>query len=125
MLSCGDCFLAGEDEEEKLHLRVIATPPAADGCVVVVSVTTLRRNSESLVLIDVGDHPFIRHKSTVSFRYAEINWISAIEAAISTGSAKHRGKVDGLLLKRIQNGLIESDFTPNGVRHFAKEILGA
>jgi hypothetical protein len=120
----GDCFLAGNEEEEKLHLRIIATPPEPDGCVIVVSVTTRRRTSETLVKLQPGDHPFIRQESTVAYRYAEITWLQNINAAIASGAAKAREPISAELLRRIQDGLLESDFTPNGVRHFAKEVLG-
>jgi len=123
MLACGDCFLAGAEEDEKLHLRIVATPPAADGCVVVVSVTTRHRRSETLVILQPGDHPFIRHESTVAYRYAEISWVDNIEAAIASGNAKRREPIAGDLLRRIQAGLLDSEFTPNGVIHFAREVL--
>ena len=124
MLGCGDCFLAGEDEDEKLHLRIVVTPPTPDGCVVTASVTTRRRHSETLLILQPGDHPFIRHESTVSYRYSELAWVHEIEAAIASGNARRREPISAHLLKRVQDGLLDSDFTPNGVRQFAKEILG-
>lgn len=124
MLACGDCFLAGDDEDEKLHLRIVVTPPAPDGCVVTASVTTRRRHSETLLILQPGDHPFIKHESAVTFRYSELSWIQEIEAAIAAGNARRREPISPELLKRVQEGLLESDFTPNGVRQFAKEMLG-
>lgn len=124
MLQCGDCFLAGDDEDEKLHLRVVITPPAPDGYVVTASVTTRRLHSESLVILQPGDHPFINRESTIAYRYSELSYLRDIQAAIVAGNAKQRESMSPEVLKRIQDGLIESDFTPNGVRHFAREILG-
>lgn len=123
MLVCGDCFLAGAEEDEKLHLRVVATPPAADGCFVSVSVTTRRKNSENLVILQPGDHPFLRHESVVAYRFSEIAWVETVEAAIESGEARKREPLAANVLRRLQEGLIESEFTPNGVRNFAKEIL--
>ncbi len=124
MLACGDCFLAGEDEDEKLHLRIVVTPPTPDGCVVTASVTTRRRHSETLLILRPGDHPFIKHDSTVAYRYSEVAWIQEIEAAIVAGNARRRESISPELLKRVQDGLLESDFTPNGIKQFAGEILG-
>lgn len=124
MLACGDCFLAGDDEDERLHLRIVVTPPAPDGCVVTASVTTRRRHSETLLILQPGDHFFIKHESTVAYRYSELSWIHEIEAAIVSGNARQRESISPELLKRVQDGLLESDFTPNGVKQFAKEILG-
>jgi hypothetical protein len=123
MLSCGDCFLAGHEDDDKLHLRIVATPPTADGCFIAVSVTSLRRNSETLVTLRAGDHPFIQHDSVIAYRYSEICWVASIEAAIASGTARLREPLDPQHLAKIQAGLRDSDFTPNGVRHFAREVL--
>jgi hypothetical protein len=123
MLASGSCFLAGEDDDEKLHLRVVVTDPTPSGEVVVVSITTRRARSEPLVILNPGDHPFIQHESVVAYRYSEITSLAVIEQAIQSKKAKERETVAAELLRRIQRGLLDSDFTPNGVRYFAKEVL--
>jgi hypothetical protein len=122
-MNAGDTFLAGEDEDEKLHLRIVATPPNASGEVAVVSLTTRRRHSESLVTLHPGDHPFVQHESVIAFGYSEINTVKRIEQAIASGKARKRAPVSAELLRRIQDGLLDSDFTPNGVRQFVREAL--
>jgi hypothetical protein len=62
MLSCGDTFLTGDEEDEDLHLWIIISPPK-EGEVVTVSVTTRRSKSEALVVLAPGDHPFVKHQS--------------------------------------------------------------
>lgn len=124
-MKAGDTFLAGKDEDEKLHLRIVVTEPNAEGEVAVVSVTTRRNRSEGLVVLQVGDHPFIRHESVIAFAYAEITSVAGIERAIAAGTARTREPASVALLKRVQAGLLDSDFTPNGVRQFGREILGA
>lgn len=124
-MKAGDTFLAGRDEDEKLHLRIVVTAPNADGEVAVVSVTTRRNRSETLVVLQAGDHPFIQHESVIAFAYAEISSVARIEQTIASGAARSREPVAAALLKRIQAGLLDSDFTPNGVRQFARDVLGA
>jgi mRNA-degrading endonuclease toxin of MazEF toxin-antitoxin module len=121
MLNLGDTFLTGDAEDDTLHLWIILTPPS-EGEVVTVSVTTRRRKSETLVQLHPGDHPFLVHESVIAYAYARIRTVEEIEAAIATGSAKLREPLSPELLKRICNGLIDSDFTPNGIRHFYKSI---
>lgn len=116
---CGECFLAGE-LDEILHLRIIVTEPLA-GEVVVVSVTSRRRNSENLVVLGPGDHPFIQRESVVAFRYSEIRTVESIEAALANGQAHRREPIQLDLLRRIRAGLTDSDFTPNGVRQYFAE----
>lgn len=123
-MKAGDTFLAGEDEDEKLHLRIIVTSPNASGEVAVVSLTTRRRHSESLVTLFPGDHPFVQHESVIAFAYSEVNTVTKIENAIASGKARMRDPVSADLLRRMQAGLLDSDFTPNGVRQFVREALG-
>ena len=117
MLSCGDTFYAGETEDDEPHLNVIITSPEA-GEVITVPVTTKRQHSETLVQLAAGDHPFIKWQSVVSYFYAKIRTVDEIEAAIGCGKATKREPVTPELLKRIRMGLRDSDFTPNGVRHY-------
>lgn len=117
MLNCGDTFYAADTEDDEPHLCIVITPPEA-GDVVVVSVTTRRRKSETLVCLEVGDHPFINHPSVIAYAYSRIRSVDEIELAIKSGNAKMREPVSSKLLRRIRAGLRDSDFTPNGVRHF-------
>jgi len=117
MLSCGDTFYAGDSEDDEPHLSVVITPPD-QGEVITVTITTKRQRSESLVKLNVGDHPFIKWQSVVNYAYARIRTVEEIETAIQSGNAKQREPVTEELLKRIRLGLRDSDFTPNGVRHF-------
>ncbi len=81
MLNRGDTFLTGDEEDSDLHLWIVLTPPT-EGEVVTVSVTTRRQKSELLVQLRAGDHPFIRHESVVSYRYARIRTVDEIETAL-------------------------------------------
>jgi len=121
MLNCGDTFYAGDTEDDEPHLSIIITPPS-EGEVVTVTVTTRRRKSETLVPLHVGDHPFITHESVISFYYSRIRSVDDIESAIRNGTATVREPVTQDLLKRIRRGLLDSDFTPNGVRHFYRSL---
>jgi hypothetical protein len=121
MLNCGDTFLTA-DEDEDWHLWVVITPPS-EGEVVTVSVTTRRNRSETLVVLQPGDHPFIRHQSVVAYSFSRVRMVEDIEAAIASGAAKQREAVSHELLIRIRGGLVDSEFTPNGVRHFYQSVM--
>ena len=121
MLNCGDTFYAADTEDDEPHLCIVITPPEV-GDVVVVSVTTRRRKSEILVCLEVGDHPFIKHPSVIAYAYSRIRSVDEIELAIKSGNAKMREPVTSELLRRIRAGLRDSDFTPNGVRHFYRSL---
>jgi hypothetical protein len=57
MLNCGDTFLTSDGEDEDFHLWIVITPPS-EGEVVTVSLTTRRKNSETIVVLQKGDHPY-------------------------------------------------------------------
>lgn len=123
MLSCGDTFLTGDGDDDNFHLWIIITPPN-EGEVVTVCVVTAHKRSERLVVLNKGDHPFIDHESVIAYRYSKIRVVADIEAAFVTGAAKKREPVTGDILKKAQGCLVESDFTPNGVRHYFKSVQG-
>lgn len=117
MLNCGDTFLTGDGDEENFHLWIIITPPS-EGEVVTVCVVTAHKRSERLVVLNDGDHPFIKHESVIAYRFSKIREIGDIEAAIAAKAARKREPISGDILRRVQGGLIESDFTPNDVRFY-------
>ena len=124
MLDFGDTFLAGNDDSDAdFHLRIVITPPN-EGEVVVVCVVTAHKRSEELVVLSKGDHPFIEHKSVIAYRWSEVRSVADIETAINNGVAKKREPLRADLLKKAQDCLLESLFTPNGVRHYFKTVMG-
>lgn len=123
MLNCGDTFLTGDDEDDDYHLWIIVTQPS-EGEVITVSVTTQRKKSENLVVLQAGDHPFITHPSVIAYGYSKIRAVDDIENAIRNGSAKQREPVSEAILQKVRNGLADSDFTPNYVRHYFNSLPG-
>lgn len=123
MLNCGDTFLTGDEDNDIYHLWIVITAPS-EGEVVTVSVTTAIKRSERLVVLNPGDHLFVKHESVIAYSYSKIRLVSDIELLISTGNAKRREPVSDALLRRVRAGLLDSDFTPNGVRSFYKSVMG-
>ena len=122
MLSCGDRFLTGDGEEDNFHLWVVITP-TEEGEVVTVCVVTAHRRSERLVVLQTEDHPFIQHESVIAYGFLKIRTVSDIQELLNRGFAKRRDPVSAALLKRIRAGLLDSDFTPNGVRAYYCEVM--
>ena len=122
MLSCGDTFLTGDGDEDNFHLWIIITP-TTEGEVVTVCLATAIKRSERLVVLNKGDHPFIDHESVISYRYSTIRTVEDVEELLSSGLAKKREPVSPELLNRIQAGILDSDFTPNGVRAYYRDVM--
>ena len=97
--------------------------PANEGEVVTVCVATALKRSERLVVLNRGDHPFIKHESVIAYGFSKIRTVTDIEELLRNGFAKRRDPVSFELVKRIQSGLVESDFTPNYVRAYFIEVM--
>ncbi len=123
MLNCGDTFITGDDESEDWHLHIVITAPSESGEVVTVCVTTQRKRSETLVVLPADCHPFIKHSSVISYGYSRIRVLADIETALQNGTAKLRDPMSEEILRRAKAGLIDSEFTPNGVRRYYQELV--
>jgi hypothetical protein len=123
MLNCGDTFLAADTEEEQLHLWIVVTPPSA-GEVVTVCLVTAHKRSERLVVLNEGDHPFVQHESVIAYGYSKIRAVADIEELLRKKLAKQREPASPQLLAKIQAGLLDSEFTPNGVLAYYKGVMG-
>lgn len=107
------------------HLWVVITDPDPDSHLCgIVSVTTLRNNKDQTVILRVGDHPFIRHESTISYGDAMVVDARRIESEIAAGLAVRRDPCPAATLKLIQQGVTASPFTRPKFRDFCCKLWG-
>ena len=123
MIACGDTFLLEDEDGYEQHLCIVVTPPAEDK-VAVVSITTRHSRSETLVVLQKEDHPFLTHESVIAYRYSRIVKVEYIENAVKNRDAVPKEPASENLLKRAQAGLLESEFTEYGVITFYKDVMG-
>jgi hypothetical protein len=124
MIACGNTFLIEDEDGYDCHLCIVITPPAY-GEVVIVSITTERARSERLVRLQKGDHPFLDHPSVIAYAYSRVTTVEEIEIAVKSGTAIPRPDASAKLVQRAQDGLLESDRTPNWVKLRYREIMGS
>jgi hypothetical protein len=122
MIHCGDTFFLEDEDGYDSHLWIVVTPPK-DGEVAIVCVTSERIHSETTVRLKVGDHPFLRHASVISYRHSRVTTVEEIEKNVKNGIAKSLAPASDALVKRAQSGLVDSDFTPNGVRYYYRNTM--
>lgn len=121
MLAVGTTFLLGASED--LHLHVIVAGPTVQREVVLASITTLRPTTfDRLLILRQGDHPFIRHDSAVACSYSQVVRLPDLQLKLDQRSIKLREPMQPDIVRRIRDALIESDFTPNGVRAVLREL---
>ena len=119
MLGLAAAILLPKPGQNVAHLWVVITEPdPATGEVIIVNLTTQRPHSDTTVILQAGDHPFIKHPTAVNFIDARIVILSLLEQAIATGTGAVHQIVEASVLKRIQDGLLRSSFTPNKIKAF-------
>jgi hypothetical protein len=124
-VDCGDTFLMpAPGGVATPHLWIVITQPDTSNRCAIVSVTTLRSSKDQTVILRVGDHPFIRHDSTLFYGDAMIVDARRLDAEIGAGLALRREKCSAATLKLIQDGLAGSPFTRPKILRFCREQWG-
>ena len=118
-VACGRTFIFRGANGPIAHLWAVLTEPCGDPPeVVIVSFTTLRAHSDTTVILNVGDHPFIRHPTTVRYSDAKVISVASLNAALASGRATLMADLDAGLLRRIQQGLMASPYTVLRIREY-------
>lgn len=122
-MECGDTFLMpAPGGPVTPHLWIVVTPPAPrTHLCAVVSVTTLRNSKDQTIILRPGDHPFIRHDSTVFYGDAMIVNARRLDTEIAAGLALRREACSPPTLKLVQDGVLVSPFTRMKVLRFCRE----
>lgn len=108
------------------HLWAILWGPAGTaGAYLAVHFTTLRPYSDRTCILDVGDHPFVRHPTSVAYRDV-LRWTDErLAQFIAEGIAKPRQPLDAPVLQRIRDGFFHSAHTPHALKQIAIDDFGA
>lgn len=122
-MECGDTFLMpapGGIATPHLWIVVTVPEPETQLCAI-VSVTTLRNSKDQTVLLRRGDHPFIRHDSTIFYGDAMIVDVRRLDAECAAGLAVAKDSCTAAILKFVQDGVLASPFTRQKVLRFCRE----
>jgi hypothetical protein len=124
MISCGDVILMPAYGSMSLHLWIIVTDPSKDsGKAVAVNLTTRRAHSDLTVIARPSDHPWIKHESVVMYADARLIDTIGLERSIKTNPDDYllQRKCSNAFLKKVQEGLLSSRFTPNKIASYCKQ----
>lgn len=113
----GDAFMLprGRESIPHLHAVVLASDKVTGQCIV-VNFTTKRRGVEQTLVLDAGDHPFIKHESCALFSDAKVVPLSALQQGEATGTVVRQPRFSAAVLEKIQDGMMKSSFTPQIVK---------
>lgn len=118
-------------DPNKKHLFILLTDPvdnAETGTkdVLMVSVSTFRQGMphDPTCKLYPGDHPFIKWESFVSYRTARIEPAQKVQNGVTQGVFIPQGTIDGAILARICQGLLDSRQAPPKMQTFYLRATG-
>jgi hypothetical protein len=109
----------------KPHLWFVLTNPDEQAAVVVaVMMVSRKRHTDDTVILNVGDHPFIRHESAIQYSTATRFQLHKLLRDVGTGRCHLRESMSPALLERVRAGLLESPFTVHAIRDYCAPRFG-
>lgn len=108
------------------HLWLVLSDPvggAVRGWVVTVMIVTHKKWSDDTVILQPGDHPFVRHESSVNYSTACERKVDLILRQMHRNRCELRETLDGEILARVQQGLLDSPRTVNAIRALCQNLF--
>lgn len=91
------------------HLMVCLAANRPENKAIIVPIVSLRNNSDTSCVLNMGDHPFIRHPSCADYAFIRAIPLAKIDDDVARGDVVLQAPVSRKLLVRLQVGLIKSD----------------
>lgn len=117
MAGLGDTISLPKPGAEKEHLWIlISNPDPQTGEAIMVNLTSQRPHSDTMTILQPGEHPFI-DRPTVAF-YADARFVNAalLDSSITQGVGRSHATAPPALLRKLQSGLLASPFTPAKIK---------
>ena len=104
-MKAGDTFLL-ENRAVDGHLWVVISDPGLDGDrVLFVSMTCYDITKENACLINVGEHPFVQHKTCIAYDFARVATLEMLNNLEDQGHLRRNVPISAELLERIRQGV--------------------
>lgn len=107
------------------HLFILLTDPKQPegytcnhNLLVPVGTIYPNRPHDATCLLYVGDHTFIKHNSYINYQQSRIEVTTTIEQMVKNGVFLERDILDGAILARACQGLLQSRHTALKIRNF-------
>lgn len=104
---------------DKKHLHIVCCEPNDSGDVVLVSIASYTNDlCDQTCILEPHDHGFIRHRSYVLYRKADIFSAQALTTGVEDGSIIVRDDLNAQVFLRVRNGICASPQTKRKVKRF-------
>jgi hypothetical protein len=119
LLRAGRSLYLSERPGAAPHLWLVLTDPHGNPPEVVLTmVRTRKRFTDDTVILNVGDHPFVKHESCVHYSDAQRFSVAAIMQRAAEGHCELRADMTSALLARVRQGLRDSPFTVYAIKDY-------
>jgi hypothetical protein len=120
-VAAGRAFLLSWEPQEKRHLWLVLTDPDGNPPrVVAVMVRSRRHFTDDTVILDAGDHPFIKHPSSVHYSSAALFRVEQITRAAKRNHCHLQPDMSKALLMKVRAGLLTSTFTVKTISAYCR-----
>ena len=108
-MDAGSTFLLAQPEHDS-HLWIVLSDPKVDAKrVLLVSLTTATPLKETVCLLEVGDHPWIRHQTCVYYEYPKVVSLEKLYQLKDAGLLIPQEPLASQLLHRIRESAALSE----------------
>ena len=123
-MKAGKTFLFKGTTDSKSHLWFTLTDAVdGGGDFLAVPLRTSKSFSDPTLPLSAGDHPFIKHESSVHFSDARIFKAAKLKAALENKTATWHQDASAELMKRLTEGLLKSPYTVPAIREYCRVKL--
>ena len=117
-MQAGECFLIGGHGLTP-HLWIVLTQPSGDPARVLIASCTSRKPwSDDTILLDRGDHPFIRHETVIAYTEVRIVEVRVIEFQLGVGKIARKERMRRAVLDRVVRAVLNSTNTAAKFKQF-------
>ena len=112
-MDIGDAFLLVDKSIDE-HLWVVMSDPGANADeVVIVNLTSHDSpDKDASCILDVGDHPWIKHRTSVRYMDARITKESNLDQLVRSGALVPKEPASDQMLRKILTGAQATQFLP-------------
>ena len=116
-------FLLSTPGTDKHHLWFgLSDPEGEPPRFVAVMIQSVKNHTENSLVLQRGDHGFIRHDSSVQFKTAGFFFVHVIDEWERRDECKANVDMSSVLLQRVRTALLASPFTSNAVLRYCQQL---
>ena len=122
LFSAGSAVILSGHPVAAPHLWLILTDPDPESDqIVAVMVVTTRPHTDKTVTLSVGEHPFVKHDSSLDYGGTKRFQIARLNAAVRGGRCELSQNLSPTLLAKVRAGLLASPRTPHHMIDYCRD----